>query len=433
MSKAVRSLGVPLPEPLRRAHGPTSSHPLDGRTYHMVSASESKLSEVVHNELIKAGAALAGTPLDACFDGLVLDASEFKTVASLRAVYDELNPRISQLARGGRVLLLGRNESEMESPEAAMTQAALDGFIRSLAKEVGRKGATANLIRVERGAEERVPSVLRFLLSDRASFVTAQPIRVRQQARGEGPWAREKLLEGKVALVTGAARGIGEATARALAAEGARVLCIDRQEEEQATCKLAREIQGSVELVDISQEDAPKRISAAIKSLGGVDIVIHNAGITRDKTFARMKPDQWDQVMSINAQALIRLQDTLDPQLREGGRVLALSSIAGIAGNLGQTNYAASKAGVAGWIRTLAPRLASRGITANAVAPGFIETRMTATIPVAIRQVARRLSALSQGGHPEDVAAALVFLASPGAVGVSGSVLRVCGGAFLGA
>ena len=161
--------------------------------------------------------------------------------------------------------------------------------------------------------------------------------------------------------------------------------------------------------------------------------MIHNAGITRDKTLARMKPEHWDQVMAVNAEALVRIQGALDPRLREGGRVIALSSIAGIAGNQGQTNYAASKAGVAGWVRALAPLLARRGITVNAVAPGFIETRMTAAIPAAIRQVARRLSALGQGGQPEDVAAALVFLASPGAVGVSGAVLRVCGGAFVGA
>jgi 3-oxoacyl-[acyl-carrier protein] reductase len=240
-------------------------------------------------------------------------------------------------------------------------------------------------------------------------------------------------LEGKVAVVTGAARGIGEATARALAAEGARVLCVDRPADEQATCRLAREIGGSVALVDVTDEEAPGKIAAAAAALGGVDVVIHNAGVTRDKTLARMKPEHWDPVMAVNAAAPVRIQQALDPVLREGGRVLALSSIAGIAGNVGQTGYAATKAGMAGWVRALAPALAPRGITANAVAPGFIETRMTAAIPAAIRQVARRLSALGQGGQPEDVAAALVFLASPGAVGVSGAVLRVCGGAFVGA
>jgi 3-oxoacyl-[acyl-carrier protein] reductase len=305
--------------------------------------------------------------------------------------------------------------------------------VRSLAKELGRLGATANLLRVEPGAEGRLGPVLRFLLSDRAAFVTGQPHRVGGLVRGDGPWPSAKALEGKVAVVTGAARGIGEATARALAAEGARVLCVDRPADEQATCRLAREIGGSVALADVTSEEAPGKILDAIESLGGVDIVIHNAGITRDKTLARMKPEHWDQVMAVNAEALVRIQEALDPRLREGGRVIALSSIAGIAGNLGQTNYAASKAGVAGWVRALAPSLASRGITVNAVAPGFIETRMTAAVPAAIRQVARRLSALGQGGQPEDVAAALVFLASPGAVGVSGAVLRVCGGAFVGA
>lgn len=433
VSKAVRALGLPLPEPLRRPAGPNPERPLDGRTYHLASPPGAMLSEVARKELTDAGASIAGAPLDARLDGLVLDASGLQTVASLRAVFDELNPRVSQIARCGRVLVLGRPEDVVESAEASLTQAALEGFVRSLAKELGRKGATANLLRVEPGAEERSAPVLRFLLSDRAAFVTGQPVRVSRLVRGAGPWPSAKALAGKVALVTGAARGIGEATARALAAEGARVLCVDRPADEQATCKLAREIEGSVALVDVTSEEAPGKILAAVESMGGVDIVIHNAGITRDKTLARMKPEHWDQVMAVNAEALIRLQKALDPQLREGGRVVALSSIAGIAGNLGQTNYAASKAGVAGWVRALAPALASRGITANAVAPGFIETRMTAAIPVAIRQVARRLSALGQGGQPEDVAAALVFLASPGAVGVTGSVLRVCGGAFVGA
>ncbi len=243
----------------------------------------------------------------------------------------------------------------------------------------------------------------------------------------------DRSLDGKVALVTGAARGIGAATARALAAEGARVLCVDRPDDDGPTSQLAREIGGVVALADVTDPGAPAQLAAAVAALGGVDIVVHNAGVTRDKTLARMKPEHWDLVMAVNAEALVQLQGALDPHLRAGGRVVALSSIAGIAGNMGQTNYAASKAGVAGWVRALSGELAPRGITANAVAPGFIETRMTAAIPVAIRQVARRLSALGQGGEPEDVASAIVFLASPGAVGVTGAVLRVCGGAFVGA
>jgi 3-oxoacyl-[acyl-carrier protein] reductase len=146
-----------------------------------------------------------------------------------------------------------------------------------------------------------------------------------------------------------------------------------------------------------------------------------------------MKPEVWDQVLNINLGAVIRTTEALGPLLRDNARIVCLSSIAGIAGNMGQTNYAASKAGIVGFVRTKAEELADRGITVNAVAPGFIETRMTAAIPVAIREVARRLSALGQGGQPEDVAQAIVFLASPGAHGITGRTLRVCGGAFVGA
>ena len=152
-----------------------------------------------------------------------------------------------------------------------------------------------------------------------------------------------------------------------------------------------------------------------------------------DKTLARMKPDQWDMVLGINLAAVMKTTSVLEPMLRENGRVVCLSSIAGLAGNMGQTAYAASKAGIVGYVRAEAERLADKGITVNAIAPGFIETRMTAAIPVAIREVARRLSALGQGGQPSDVGQAITFLATAGSQGLTGQVLRVCGGAFVGA
>jgi 3-oxoacyl-[acyl-carrier protein] reductase len=181
---------------------------------------------------------------------------------------------------------------------------------------------------------------------------------------------------------------------------------------------------------------APGKIASELKRLyGGVDIVVHNAGVTRDKTLARMSENLWDQVININLIALISITEALIAEnvLRDNGRVISLSSIAGIAGNVGQTNYAASKAGVIGLTRSLAKQLAPRGITVNAVAPGFIETRMTAAIPVTIREAGRRLSALGQGGQPQDVGRAISFFAEPGAGGLTGNVLRVCGGALLGA
>jgi len=161
---------------------------------------------------------------------------------------------------------------------------------------------------------------------------------------------------------------------------------------------------------------------------------VHNAGVTRDRTLARMSAAEWDQVLRINLAAPERITDALlgTGCLRPGGRVVGVSSIAGIAGNAGQTNYATSKAGVIGLVQALAPRLPA-GTTANAVAPGFIETRMTAAVPVLAREAGRRLNSMLQGGLPQDVAEAVAWLASPATGGVNGAVLRVCGQSLLGA
>jgi 3-oxoacyl-[acyl-carrier protein] reductase len=332
--------------------------------------------------------------------------------------------------------LLAREPEEASSLAEASARTALDGFTRSLAKELGSKGTTANLVYIARGAESRLPSVLRFLLSAASPFVTAQPFRVSSSSawNDDDPW--HQPLQNRVALVTGAARGIGEATARVLAAEGALVVALDRPEDDEPLSKVTREIGGRALLCDVSDANAGAYIASELHKLhGGVDIVVHNAGVTRDRTLARMPERSWDQVLQINLSALLEITDTLlaEGTLRDQGRIISLASISGIAGNTGQTNYAASKAGVIGFTRYLARQVAKRGITVNAVAPGFIETRMTAAVPMVVREAGRRLSALGQGGLPEDVARAITFFAEPGSAGVTGQVLRVCGGALLGA
>ena len=168
---------------------------------------------------------------------------------------------------------------------------------------------------------------------------------------------------------------------------------------------------------------------------GGYDVVVHNAGITRDKTLARMARPQWDLVMAVNLAAPLAItQALLDGDgLRADGRIVGVSSMSGIAGNMGQTNYALSKAGLIGMVQHLAPRIAGRGLTINAVAPGFIETRMTAAIPLAIREAGRRMNAMGQGGQPVDVAETIAWLAHPASGGVNGQVVRVCGQSLLGA
>jgi len=438
---------LPLPEKLARDSSPWQAKPLAGKTVILGATPGSSVAPAVADILLAAGTTLhtgkgvthadarsvQALAENARVHALVLDATGVDTIAGLRALYDFFHPLVGRLARSGRVVVLGRPSEEVKTAEGAAAQRGVEGFVRSVAKEIGRKGSTANFVVVSEGAEGRLAGVLRFLLSARSAFVTAQPIRVTAGAKDTGAPSFVKPLEGKTALVTGAARGIGAATAKLLAQEGARVICLDRPADADATQALARDIGGITLLVDLSEDDAPKRVAEEIAQLGGIDIVVNNAGITRDKTLARMKPEQWQSVIDVNLLAAHRITEALLPHLREGGRVIGLSSVAGIAGNVGQTAYAASKSAIIGWVRVQSKALADRGITVNAIAPGFIETRLTAAIPLAIREAGRRLSAFSQGGLPEDVAQAILFLASPGAQGVTGQTLRVCGGALIGA
>lgn len=455
--RLIRTLGLPLPlpEPLQRDRGPLAAMPLEGASIGVSGAPQAELLPVVATTLARAGgsAVVAHADMVAPFreageafgrppaletlksvKGLVFDASTVATVDGLRALYEFFHSRVSGIARGGRVVVLGRQNSESDV-ESAAAQGALIGFTKSLAKELGRRGATANVVFVERGAEDRVEPVLRFLLEKRSAFVTAQPFVVSTRARSaKDRFSFVRPLDGKVVVVTGAARGIGEAIARRAADEGAHVVCVDRPEEASATSALARKLGGTPLALDIAAEQAPLEIVAALEGRG-VDVLVHNAGITRDKTLARMDVSLWDQTYRVNLGAVVHTTDVLLSRgvLREGGRIIGLSSVAGIAGNVGQTNYAGSKAGILGYVHALARRVADRGITVNAVAPGFIETRMTAAMPAVIREAGRRLSALGQGGLPLDVAEAVVFLASPGAQGITASTLRVCGGALIGA
>lgn len=439
--RLIRTLGLPvtLPPVLRRAKGPSLSRPLQSERIVVGAAPGGALHDTLSQVLAATGAEVR-SPEAASGDvkphALVFDGTGITNAASLRALYDFFHPLVGKLAPNGRVVVLGRPPEECESAEIASAQAALEGFARSVAKEVGRRGSTAHVVFVSPGAESRVEGLLRFLLTARSAFLSGQPFRVTNRAKDEGGApVFVRPLGGKVALVTGAARGIGEATARLLAAEGAKVVCLDRPADAEAVRRLAGEIDGGVLLVDLSDDDAAKRIADELSSrYGGVDVVVHNAGITRDRTLAKMQPEGWDQAVDVNLAAVIRVNDELlQGTLKDGGRIICLSSVAGLAGNVGQSNYAASKAGIAGYVRRLSSDLEKRGITVNAIAPGFIETRLTAAIPLVIREAGRRLSNLSQGGLPEDVGQAITFLATPGAVGVTGQVVRVCGGALIGA
>lgn len=451
--KMVRTLGlpIPLPQALLRSTGAWEDKPLTDQV--VVAGTGGALTPALAECLMHAGASVqvigdmdAFTSLSeawarsvepAVADGnkpyaIVLDASHLETAEDLRVLYDALSPRMRSIQTCGRLVVLGRPPEGLE-PVAAGVQRALEGFIRSAGKELGRKGTTANLIQVEAGAEDRLGATLRWVLSQHAAFLTCQPIRVSAAVQTEGGAPHQRPLDAKLALVTGAARGIGKSIAQALAREGAHVLCLDLPGDSEALQSLAESIGGTALTGDVTQEDTLQTVRDVLKARGveSLDILVNNAGVTRDKTLAKMREDHWDLTLAVNLGAVMRLTTSLP--LADGGRVVNLSSINGLAGAPGQTNYSATKAGVAGFTAAMGAQMAERGIAVNAVAPGFIETRMTAAVPAGTREAGRRLSALSQGGLPHDIAEAVTFLCSPGAAGLCGQTVRVCGGNFVGA
>lgn len=344
---------------------------------------------------------------------------------------------LRELVPSGRVVTISRTSASAPSPAVAAGRQGVDGLLRSLAKEL-RAGATANGILLGGSAGTTSPSALgalRFFLSGRSAFVDGQFLTVTTGA-GQLPDDADKPLAGKVAVVTGAARGIGAAIARTLYRDGARLVVVDIPAAGDHLAAVANEVHGTALQLDITADNAGKRIiDHAMERHGGLDIVIHNAGITRDRLLANMDESRWNSVIGVNIASQLRINEALleSGRFSHAPRIVSVASTSGIAGNRGQTNYAASKGGVIGMVRATAPLLAESGGSINAVAPGFIETDMTARIPFATREVARRLNSLQQGGRPGDVAEAIAFLASDSAAGISGEVLRVCGQNLVGA
>ncbi len=428
VATVAKQLGLPQPVALERhqAGAPVVSGPvLSG------AAPGGRLGKPIAAllDLIKAERAGAEGPAKA----LVFDATGIADSTELVELQRFFYPSVGRLRRSGRVVVLGTPPAAAGSPRAHTAQRALEGFVRSLGKEIGGRGSTAQLVYVEPGAEDQLESTLRFLLSPRSAYVSGQVIRI---GKGVAPapeidW--ERPLAGKTALVTGASRGIGAAIASTLARDGAEVVGLDIPQAATELDAVTGALGGRSVALDITAADAPERIAAELA--GGVDVVVHNAGVTKDRTIAKMPEERWVQLLEINLSSEERIDDALLDAglLAANGRIVCVSSMSGIAGNSGQTNYAASKAGVIGMVEALAPELAERGATINAVAPGFIETKMTAAMPIGPREAGRRLSSLSQGGLPVDVAETIAWLASPGSTGVNGNVVRVCGQNLLGA
>lgn len=361
---------------------------------------------------------------------VVFDASEITDSVQLARLREFFQPVIKSLDHSAHVVILGRDPHALEDPAAHIAQRAVEGFSRSLAKEL-RNGGTLQLLYVAPQADEQLEGALRFFLSPKSAFVSGQVLSLKASASQVTDWTRP--LAGRKALVTGAARGIGASIAETLARDGAEVILLDVPQARHDLEALAARLGGRTIDLDICAADAASRLIEALPE--GIDIVVHNAGITRDKTLVNMTPEYWDSVLAVNLLAPQKLTQALfdSGTLRDDGRVVLLSSTSGIAGNRGQSNYAASKAGLIGLAEAFAVRLATRGATINAVAPGFIETGMTAQMPFALREAGRRMSSLGQGGKPQDVAEAVAWLAQPGSGAVNGQVLRVCGQSILGA
>ncbi len=363
---------------------------------------------------------------------LIFDASGIDDSTQLDALYHFFHDTVRSLAKCGRIVILGRPPESCATPRRATAQRSLEGMTRSLGKEV-RRGCTAQLVYVAEGAEGGIESTLRFLLSPRSAYVSAQVIRVSGNAEAVADW--DKPLLGQTALVTGVSRGIGASIAEVLARDGARVICVDVPQAEAALNEVARKLDGVALPLDVTAADTPQKMVAAAQAQGGIDIIVHNAGITRDKTIANMKEPLWKLVVDVNLSAQERINDALlaAGAIKPKGRIVCVSSISGIAGNMGQTNYAVSKAGVIGMVNSMAPLLRDRSISINAVAPGFIETQMTGAIPFTIRTAARLMNSMNQGGQTVDVAETIAWFASPASTGITGNIVRVCGQSLLGA
>ena len=421
------ALGLPKPIPLRRhqAGQPALPAPV------LASQGGGRLAASLARLEPQIGAVVAEGSEGQTYGALVFDASDITTIEGARALYDTFHASIRSVAEQGRIVVVGRWPETCEGLEAQAIQRGLEGFVRSIAKEA-KRAISANLIYLADGAEDQVDTSLGFFLSGRSAYVSGQVVRVGGAASGLSPLSNHA---GRRVLVTGASRGIGEAIARLFVAEGAEVIALDVPAAAEALDALAADSGVSTLALDITSSTAPQTVLEDARARGGYDVVVHNAGITRDKTIARMSEAQWEAVMAVNLSAPLRLTEALiaGGGLRPNGRIIGVSSMSGIAGNMGQSNYAMSKAGLIGAVQHLAPRVAEAGLTMNAVAPGFIETSMTAAIPFAIREAGRRMNSMGQGGQPEDVAQTIAWLAHPASGGINGQTIRVCGQSLLGA
>jgi 3-oxoacyl-[acyl-carrier protein] reductase len=450
--KFVKSSGLPIPMPqaLVRQRAPWRHDTLQGmnlavgRGEFSVLAEQNEVTRLAHRQrftdmveaLNDAGADTSGEYNQ--LDGILFDASTLTTPESLKTIYEYFYNRIGKLKPCSHILIVGDAGPKLSdsagvvqsqlSPVAAATQEALTGFVRSLSKELGSRGITANLIFACNGTN--LNGVVRYFLSHHSSYVSGQVLVASEEGVSSSKF--EKLLTGRTILVTGAAHGIGAAIARRAAGEGAKVLLLDRPQEISALEALGREIRGTILPVDLLGENSVSQTIKKLRELAPIHGVVHNAGITQDKMLFKMNAEKWNSVVALNLSVPLAMTELMmgkehDFICAKDASFVFISSISGLAGNAGQTNYAATKSGVTGYVRALAKSDICGKSRFNCVAPGFIDTRMTQAMPMAVREVAKRLNSLKQGGEPDDIAQAVVFLLSDASLPVNGETLRVCG------
>lgn len=367
--------------------------------------------------------------IEKSIESLVIDATTYDGEDSYQAMYHLVHDNVKYLSANARIVLLAKSNEESLNIEENTFSQALVGFSKSLAKEVGRKGSTVNLIftsskEITENANAHL-GPLSFLLSAKSTFVSGQLFSINNNNTEVKP----EINKQKVAVVTGAAQGIGSAIAQKLSSEGYQVIGVDIEPMNALLTTSLTKIQGKAFTLDVSDKSAGEQLVQLAKEYNGFDLIVHNAGITRDKTLGKMPEQWWQQTLDINLLSVMRINKELlnYNSINAGGRIVCLSSMNGIAGQGGQTNYACSKAGIIGYVSSSSAELSTRNITINAVAPGFIETEMTNKMPFMPREMGRRLSALNQGGLPIDVAEVVAFFANENAYAISGQTIRVCG------
>lgn len=376
-----------------------------------------------------------GELIEKSIESLVIDATQYQGENSYHTLYKVVQENLNYLSANARIVVLAKSSHKSLGTEENTFSQSLVGFSKSLAKEVGRKGSTVNIIFTNTNQMTEDPKALigplSFLLSAKSTFVSGQTFSMNSKSHD----IETKRDKQRLAIVTGAAQGIGAAIAEKLSNDGYLVIGVDIEPMKALLTTTMAKIQGEAFTLDVSDSNAGEQLVQLGKKHNGFDLIVHNAGITRDKTLGKMPEHWWQQTLDINLLSVMRINKALlsHNSINSGGRIVCLSSMNGIAGQGGQTNYACSKAGIIGYVTSMGDELSSKNITINAVAPGFIETKMTKQMPFIIREMGRRMSALNQGGLPIDVAETVAFFANDDSYAISGQTIRVCGLNIIGA